>query len=67
MQAEFLMLPELLHRLRLSRRTYERMQRAGRWPIPELQPRIGSRPRFPVALVEAYLAGTTPRRTRRVA
>lgn len=60
---EALLIPDVLAALRMSRRTFERLRRSGRLPLAELLPRLGRRPRYSRASVDAYLAG----RTRRVA
>lgn len=52
------LIPELLERLQISRRQFEKNRAAGRLPfLEELQPRIG-RPRYRADLVDAYFAGT---------
>lgn len=52
-----LLLADVLALLQISRRTCERLRRSGRFPIAELQPRLGRRPRFARAAVEAYATG----------
>ena len=52
------LIPELLERLQISRRQFEKNRAAGLLPfLEELQPRIG-RPRYRADLVDAYFAGT---------
>lgn len=54
--------------LRLSARTFYEQRAAGTFPIPEIEPRIGRRPRFAGELVRRYLAGELkPAKARRSA
>lgn len=45
---------DLLH---VSQRTFYEQRAAGTFPIPEIEPRIGRRPRFAGEQVRRYLAG----------
>jgi predicted DNA-binding transcriptional regulator AlpA len=49
-------LAEMLALIGMSRRTYERRRRSGRFPIAELLPRLDRFPRFSLADIESYLA-----------
>ena len=60
---EIWLLSEVLEVLRMSRRTFERLRRAGLAPIPEILPRLGRRPRYRGKDLEAWVRGTTGKRT----
>jgi excisionase family DNA binding protein len=61
--SECLFLDDVLARLGVSRRTAYRWMAEGRFPFPEIQPRLGGRPRYRAADVDRYLRGEwqTPR------
>lgn len=51
-------IPEVLARLKMSRRTFECLRRAGQLPfLEELRPRLGRRIRYRADLIDRYLAG----------
>ena len=52
------LIPEILEKLQISKRTFTRQRKAGALPfLEELRPRIGRRPRYRADLVDRYLAG----------
>jgi hypothetical protein len=51
------LIPDVLKKLQMSRRTFARLRAAGKLPmLEELLPRLG-RPRFRADLLDRYLAG----------
>lgn len=51
--------------LRLSQRQFFALRAAGRFPIPEILPRLDRRPRFRGIDVQRYLSGEFQQRRRR--
>lgn len=51
-------IPEVLAKLKMSRRTFEKLRRARELPfLEELLPRLGRRRRYRADLIDRYLAG----------
>jgi hypothetical protein len=51
-------IPEVLDRLQMERRTFERLRRRGQLPfLEELRPRLGRRARYRADLIDQYLDG----------
>lgn len=52
------LLPDVLEKLQMSERTFNRLRRAGRLPfVEELRPRLGRLQRFRADLLDRYLDG----------
>jgi hypothetical protein len=52
------LVPELLPKLKMNGKTFERLRKAGALPfLEELKPRLGRRPRYRADLVDQYLRG----------
>lgn len=51
-------IPEVLAKLKMRRRTFESLRKAGKLPfLEELRPRLGRRIRYRADLIDRYLAG----------
>lgn len=49
---------EVLERLQMTERTFQRLRKAGALPfLEELRPRLGRRPRYRADLIDRYLDG----------
>ncbi len=51
--------------LKMSRMQFYALKRAGRWPLPEISPKLDRRPRYRGADVQLLIDGGLSRRGRR--
>ena len=58
MSAQCYTVAEVLDKLQMTERTFQRLRKAGELPfLEELRPRLGRRPRYRADLVDRYLDG----------
>jgi hypothetical protein len=58
MSAHCYTVAEVLDKLQMTERTFQRLRKAGALPfLEELKPRLGRRPRYRADLVDRYLDG----------
>jgi hypothetical protein len=58
MSAQCYTVAEVLDKLQMTERTFQRLRKAGALPfLEELRPRLGRRPRYRADLVDRYLDG----------